>query len=116
MVDPDGDSTPAAVTVFRTPHFNVSGTIESAEDTADYIGVEHRGGRLQVQLIGLPADYDLAVTDRAGTVLGSSAESGKKSEKVNLTLAAGRYLVAVLPKPGVFDAKHEYRLNVTPLG
>lgn len=116
VVDPDGDSTPASVKVFRTPHFNVAGTIESALDTADYVGVQHAGGRLQVQLIGLPADYDLAVTDSSGTVLGRSALDGKRSEKVVLTLAAGRYLVAVLPKDGQFDAKAEYRLNVTPLG
>ena len=116
VVDPDGNSTTASVTTFRTPHFNFGSTIESEEDTADYFGVQHKGGVLQVQLIGLPKDYDLAVTDTAGVVLGRSAESGKRSEQVRLTLAAGRYLVEVTPKPGQFDADREYRLNVTPLG
>jgi Mg-chelatase subunit ChlD len=114
--DPDGDSTPGSVTTFREPHFNVASTIESAEDRADYLGVQHPGGRLQVQLVGLHADYDLALTDLAGNVLERSAEDGKRSEKVRATLAAGRYLIAVLPKEGEFDAKHEYHVNANVLG
>ena len=115
-VDPDGDSTPRTVTTFREPHFNVDGTIASAADRADYVGLQHPGGEIQVQLIGLPADYDLALTDLAGAELGRSAEEGKRSEKIRLTLPAGRYLIAVLPKPGAFDEKHSYRLNVTAIG
>ena len=69
-----------------------------------------------MQLIGLPADYDLALTDRAGTVLALSAKAGKRSEKIRLQLPAGRYLIAVLPKDGEFDDKLEYRINATVVG
>jgi Mg-chelatase subunit ChlD len=116
IVDPDGDSTPQSVTSFRAPHFNIGSTIESAADTADYVGVQHPGGLLQAQLIELPKDYDLVLTDLAGTVLHRSAETDTRSEKIRATLPAGRYLLAVLPKPGQFDAAYQYRLNVTVLG
>jgi Mg-chelatase subunit ChlD len=116
VVDPDGDSTPSKVTVFHEPHFRLRSTIESAEDTADYHGIEHAGGELKVQLNGLKADYDLAVTDLAGTVLARAAKAGKASEQIRLELPAGRYLAAVLPKDGEYDAKHQYHLFVTPLG
>lgn len=114
--DPDGDSTPGSVTDFATPHFNIASTIASAADTADYVGVRHAGGRLQVQLIGLPADYDLVLTNRAGTELQRSANDGLRSESVRADLAPGDYLVGVVPKPGQYDPDAEYRLNVTALG
>jgi lysophospholipase L1-like esterase len=114
--DPDGNSRPGSVTAFHAPHFNFDSSIESAADRADYFGLEHPGGEIQIQLIGLPADYDLALTSTSGTVLAQSAEDGKRSEKIRATLAAGRYLIAVLPKEGAFDEKLEYRLNATVLG
>ena len=114
--DPDGNSRPGSVTTFHEPHFNFDSTIESAADPADYFGLEHPGGTIQVQLIGLPADYDLTLTSSAGVVLARSAEEGKRSEKIRLELPAGRYLIAVVPKQGAFDEKHEYRINATVLG
>ncbi|GAB7189437.1 hypothetical protein NUM3379_01430 [Kineococcus sp. NUM-3379] len=112
VADPDGDSTPGTVTTFRKPHFNTSSTIATVDDFADYSGVQHPGGTLQVQLIGLPADYDLLVTDTAGKVLGRSETAGTADEKIRVTTAAGRYLIAVVPKSGQFSAT-PYRLNVT---
>jgi hypothetical protein len=56
------------------------------------------------------------LTDLAGTVLQRSEEAGTRSEKIRATIPAGRYLIAVLPKPGQFDAVNEYRLNVTLVG
>ncbi len=114
--DPDDNSSPGSVTAFRKPHFNFGSTIESAEDTADYFGLQHPGGTIQIELVGLPADYDLALTDLTGTVLAQSAKNKKSSEKVRLSLPAGRYLIAVLPKPGEFDKKHQYRLTANRLG
>ena len=116
VVDPDGDSRPQSVTSFRPPHFNIGSKIESAQDAADYVGIEHPGGLLQAQLIELPKDYDLVLTDLAGTVLQRSEEAGTRSERIRATMPAGRYLLAVLPKPGQFDAVNEYRLNVTLVG
>lgn len=115
-VDPDGDSTPASVRDFRAPHFNVAGRIASAADTADHLGVQHAGGRLQVQLVGLPKDYDLVVLQPDGTEVGRSASDGLRSEKVVAKLPAGRYVVGIVPKAGQFDADHDYRVNVTALG
>ena len=114
--DPDDNSSPGSVTAFRKPHFNFGSTIESAEDTADYFGLQHPGGTIQIELVGLPADYDLALTDLTGTVLAQSAKNKKSSEKVRLSLPPGRYLIAVLPKPGEFDKKHQYRLTANRLG
>ena len=113
--DPDGDSDPSTVTDFRAPHWNDASTIESPEDTADWWGVEFEGGLLQVQLIGLPADYDLSLHALDGTQLAARRQDGLQSERVWLELPAGRYLVAVTPKPGAFDPVLEYRLNVTRL-
>lgn len=111
--DPDGNSSPGRVSTFLEPHFNFDSTIESAADRADYFGLQHPGGTIQVQLIGLPADYDLTLTSLSGAVLGTSAESGKRSEKVRLDLPAGRYLIVVVPKQGEFNEKLEYRINAT---
>jgi hypothetical protein len=109
--DPDGNSTPGSVTTFQAPHFNFGSTIESADDLADYSGLQHPGGTIEVELVNLPADYDLALTDTSGIVLARSAKDKKRDEKVRLTLPAGRYLIAVLPKPGEFDKKHQYRIT-----
>lgn len=112
--DPDGDSTPGAITAFLTPHVNLQGTIGPVDDVVDYVGVEWSGGTMQSQLIGMSADYDLQVTDLAGQVLGESANEGSRSEKIRLTLPAGRLLLAVIPKEGA--APGSYGLNVTPIG
>lgn len=114
--DPDGDSKPGSVTTFGEPHFNLDSKIESAQDPADWFGLQHPGGTVQVQLIALPADYDLVVRTLGGEEVARSAEDGKQSEKVRVTAPAGRYLIGVLPKPGAYDEKLEYRLNVTALG
>lgn len=114
--DPDGNSDPSTVREFTRPHFNVASTIESEDDVADWWGVDHDGGPLQVQLIGLPADYDLSVHETSGSELGASRHDGRRSELVRLDLPAGRYLVAVIPKPGQYDAERTYRLNVTESG
>jgi lysophospholipase L1-like esterase len=114
--DPDGDSDPSSVTAFLRPHVNVAGVISSLDDVADWWGVEFDGGRLQVQLVGLPADYDLWVLDLDGTELARSESPNLRGELVRLDLPAGRYLVGVIPKPGEFDAENSYRLNITPLG
>lgn len=114
--DPDGNSVPGAVDEFRDPHLNFDSRIESAEDVADYFGIQHAGGRLQAQLIGLPKDYDLVVTDTVGTVLHQSSHSGLRAERIAESLPKGRYLVGVLPRAGEFDADRSYTLNITPLG
>ena len=74
-----------------------------------------RAGPIQVELYALPADYDLALTDLAGTVLERSARTGRGSEKIRTTLAAGRYLIAVVPKEGEFDKRH-YRVKASRTG
>jgi lysophospholipase L1-like esterase len=112
--DPDGDGTPGSITQFRTPHFEVSGSISSAEDTADHLGIDWAGGPLQAQLTGLSADYDLYLLDRTGARLAESVADGFRSEKIRTTLPSGTYLLAVVPKPGQPPAA--YQVNVTPLG
>lgn len=114
--DPDGNSTPDSVTQFRTPHFNIASTIESVDDTADWWGVEFAGGTVQAELLGLPADYDLSLHELDGTLIIASTQDGKRSEKLRAPLDAGRYLLAVTPNRGQFDAERSYRLNVTALG
>jgi len=115
VADPDGNSTPPSVTTFRKPEFNFASAIESAADPADYFGLDHAGGLIQLELYVLPADYDLALTDLAGTVLERSARTGRGTEKIRLTLAAGRYLIAVVPKAGEFDTR-QYRIKATRTG
>ena len=112
--DPDGDGTPASVTEFRTPHFEVGGIIASEQDKVDHVGVAWDGGPLQAQLTGLSADYDLYLLDSSGNQLAISAADGLRSEKIRTTLPAGSYVLAVVPKPGQSPAP--YQVNVTPLG
>ena len=100
---------------FAAPHLNDTGWIDYVDDV-DYWGIDAAGGRLQAQLVGLDADYDLAVCDASGNVLGSSESRGNRSEKVVLDLPAGHYLVRVRGYGGAWDDRRPYRINVTGLG
>ena len=57
-------------------------------------------------------DYNLEVYDAKRTLLASSALPGNRSEKINLTAAAGRYYVRVVSAKGEWSAKTGYRLNI----
>lgn len=111
----DHSSLPELVTDFAAPHLNDTGWIDYVDDV-DYWGIDAPGGRLQAQLVGLDADYDLAVCDASGNVLGSSESRGNRSEKVVLDLPAGHYLVRVRGYGGAWDDRRPYRINVTGLG
>nr|WP_130511756.1 PKD domain-containing protein [Krasilnikovia cinnamomea] len=98
--DEDGNSTPAAVKEFADLNFHNRDTLHSAADV-DYFGIKvTKTGAVQTVLGGLSADYDLAITDTSGDILGSSEEIGLRSEKIRVTLKPGNYLLKVSAKQG----------------
>jgi pimeloyl-ACP methyl ester carboxylesterase len=111
----DRPGAPFLVTEFLAPHVNATGFMDYQGDE-DWWGVQADGGRIQLQLVGLTFDADLEVYDEDGTLLGSSTSGGKRSEKVDLTVPAGRYELRVYSRSGEFSPDHPYRVNVTALG
>lgn len=103
------------VTDFASPHFNEPGFLDYPGDV-DYWGVHSDGGRLQVQLVGLTFDGNLELDNLDGSAIASSTHSGDRSEKIDVTLPAGNYLIKVTGAGAAYDADHPYRLNVNALG
>ena len=65
------------------------------------LDVREPGTRVQLDLIDLPADYDLYLVDEAGNVVDQSVHEGTTPESLDLTLAsAGAFFVYVVADPG----------------
>ena len=103
------------VTDFRSPHFNEPGFMDYPGDV-DYWGVHVDGGRVKFQLVGLTFDGNLELDNLDGSAIDSSASTGKRSEKIETTLAPGDYLLKVTGNGAAYDVDHPYRLNVNALG
>lgn len=72
------------------------------------------GGRVTLELVDLPADYDLYLIDSKGGVLGQSVREGPSAEGLILTLQAGTYFAVVQSDPArEIDATRPYTLRVT---
>jgi trimeric autotransporter adhesin len=98
----------------RTVHSDSIGFFDFSTlstDTLDFYKISLTNpGSLNVVLNGLSADADLQVLNSAGTVIGSSANSGTTADTVNLTsLAAGTYFVRV----NQFSGDTNYNLTLT---
>jgi Pregnancy-associated plasma protein-A/GEVED domain/Bacterial pre-peptidase C-terminal domain/Secretion system C-terminal sorting domain len=69
--------------------------------------------KVKITLSNLPADYDLALYNSAGTQVGSSALGGTSNEIItNNTLAAGTYRIRVIGYNSAFNASSCYSLLV----
>jgi hypothetical protein len=103
------------VSELRPPHVNASAYLGYAGDV-DWWGFELAGGRVQFQLIGLEADYDLALFDADGKLLASSTNRGTRAEKIEVSGATGRIYLRVTGYENAWSAEQPYTLNVTPRG
>jgi pimeloyl-ACP methyl ester carboxylesterase len=103
------------VTDFLSPHVNQIGYMDYAGDV-DYWGVHVDGGRVKFQLVGLTFDANLELDNLDGSAIAASTNAGNKSEKIDVTLAPGNYLLRVMGSGAAYSADHPYRLNVNELG
>jgi hypothetical protein len=90
----------------------VYGLINPRKDIDNYKFVIASGGTISLTLSSLPADYDLKLTNSAGTQLAASENGGTTGETINYTAAAGTYYAQVYPYRTAFDANDCYTLNV----
>lgn len=65
-----------------------------------------------VQLHGLPADYDLGVYDKNGREIAASPRRKKKTEKITIKPSGGRYYIRVVGYDGAWSEKLPYHLKV----
>ena len=71
-----------------------------------------------LRLSGLVADFDLALLQSSGAVLGVSEKTNVQDESLELALTTGVYYVKISAKNNAFSANACYRLKIssTPLG
>ena len=91
---------------------NVNGTIAPVNDIDYYKFTINSYGSIAVWLTNLPANYDLAVFNSAGSQLGISKNKGSKNETISLIVNAGDYYVKVFPNGNANNASSCYILKV----
>jgi hypothetical protein len=94
------------------PDTDVYGTINTSTDKDFYSFVITNGGTVNITLNNLPADYDIALYNGSGTIIGQSRQAGTANETISTTLAAGNYAVRVKGKNGALDGVNCYDLKV----
>lgn len=107
-VSSNGTITGAATIPLNT---DVFGLINVRNDEDYYKFNITTGGTITLSLSGLPADYDLDLTNSNGTVLQSSSNNGTANETINRTVTAGTYYAKVHPWKRAFDANSCYTLK-----
>ncbi|MEO7263998.1 MAG: reprolysin-like metallopeptidase [Ferruginibacter sp.] len=109
-VSTNGTTAGAAVIPLNT---DVFGLIEVRGDNDYYKFTITTGGTITVSLSTLPADYQLALLNSAGSVMQSSLNNGTADETISGTATAGNYYVRVYPKNnGAWNAVSCYTLRV----
>ncbi len=91
---------------------DIKGTIAPRNDNDYYRFTITTGGTITVSLTTLPANYQLALLNAAGTQIGISQNNGTANETINATVAAGDYYARVFPKGGASNATDCYTLIV----
>ena len=90
----------------------VKGTIAPKNDIDYYKFTISSYGTINVFLTTLPANYNLAVLNSSGTILGISQNKASKNESVPLSVAAGTYYAKVYPTGTANSATSCYTLKV----
>ena len=94
---------------------DVKGQIDVRNDNDYYKFTITTGGTIVLSLSTLPADYNLALLNSAGTTLQSSANIGNADETLNSTVVAGTYYARVYPRNNkTFNAGNCYTLKIQP--
>jgi len=100
----------AAVVPFNT---NVTGLINTTTDIDYYKFTITTAGTITISLSTLPADFDLALLNSAGTQLTSSANASTTSESITYTVAAGTsYYAKVFGYSSALSTSSCYTLKV----
>lgn len=94
-VSTNGTTAGAATIPLNT---DVKGLISPTGDNDYYKFVITTGGTITMTLTTLPANYQLAILNSAGTTLQSSTNTGTTSETINRTVTAGTYYARVYPQ------------------
>ncbi len=94
-------------------HTDVKGTISAKSDIDNFRFVITTGGTISLTLTTLPANYDLALLNSAGTQVAASANGGTTSETINVTVAAGTWYARVSPKGNASNTTSCYTLKIT---
>jgi len=70
----------------------------------------------RMQLLGLPADYDIELYDSDGKKIAAPGRRSKATEKLREKLTAGRYYIRVVGYDGAWHPKLRYQLKLQTLG
>jgi hypothetical protein len=91
------------------------GTItETGETNTFHFSVPASGARVTVDLVDLPADYDLYLADASGAILAQSVQEGTTPEQVQMNVDGGDYYLYVHSDPGrPVDPQDPYQLDVS---
>lgn len=91
---------------------DIKGTLGFSGDN-DYYSFVAAAGSITISLTTLPANYQLALLNSAGTTLQSSTNNGTANESITRTVTAGTYFVRVYPRNnGAWNATSCYTLRV----
>lgn len=80
----------------------------------DWFRFEANGiASFRIQLLKVPADYDLELYDAKGNKLEAPHRRGKAVEEIKRELSKGTYYLRVVGYEGAWDGKHHYQLKVS---
>ena len=91
---------------------DVKGTIAPKNDIDYYKFTISSGGSINVFLTTLPANYNLAVLNSSGTIMGISQNKASKNESIPLNVTPGTYYAKVYPAGAANSATSCYTLRV----
>jgi hypothetical protein len=91
---PEPNDTPATACELN-PDGPIQGFIDRSGDLDAYRILIAGAGQIQVDLVDLPADYDLYLTDPNGAVIGQSVREGTTPERLQLTVQPGAFFAVV---------------------
>lgn len=96
------------------PGTTTVGVIDSPAGNSVYqFDVNGSATRVHLDLMNLPADYDLYLTDPAGNVLSASMQEDTVPEAIDAVLSPGPYFVYVHSDPGrAYDPDHSFELHL----
>ena len=109
-VSTNGTTSGAATIPLNT---DIKGLVNVSNDNDYYKFIITTGGTITLTLTTLPANYQLALLNSAGTVMQSSTKTGTTSETITGTATAGTYYARVYPKStSTFNSSICYTLRI----
>ncbi len=95
---------------------NIKGKIGAAGDKDYYGFTVAKGGSIKITLTELTKDYDIRLYTATGVSVAVSKKANTEDEKIEVTIAAGQYYIAVFGFTAqTYDAISCYNLKVQPI-